>query len=195
MPQTPYSELAPPPTGIVPRLAAGQRVVVTSRRGSRYEVVYLWGSQSGAVVRLADGRLGRLLRERVRWSSLDRIGAPGPALVEGDRVWLATPQGERQATFRGLEAGAFLTSKGPLKLEDLRGLALLFRAREILPGDLFQVRSLSGSDYQGECLAVREGGLLQVELTGGTEVNLRTARLDMDSLSVRVPIPIERPSV
>lgn len=166
--------------------------MVSSQRGSRYEVVYLWGSDSGVVIRLADGRLGRLLRERVRWSSLDEVGEPQPPLKPGDRVWLEGERGERQATLSAVAAGLLETPEGAVTLEGLSAVGLVFRARELLAGDRFHVRSQSGSEYHGECLEVRPGGLLRVALTGGSEVNLRAGRLDLETLSVRVPIPLDR---
>ena len=167
--------------------------MVSSQRGSRYEAVYLGGSDSGVVIRLADGRLGRLLRERVRWSSLDEVGEPRSPLSAGDRIWLESERrGERQVTLSAVAAGLLETPEGLVSLDGLVGVGLLFRAREILAGDRFHVRSRSGSEYHGECLEVRPGGLLRVALTGGSEVNLRVGRLDLETLSVRVPIPLER---
>lgn len=182
----------------MPDISFGERFRIRSARGSPYvaRLIHSGEGESGLYVRLDDRRIARLDHGRIVWSTFARASDDGERILQpGDEIVVESASG----TLRGQltePVGADIavrTSRGVVRVTRNTVLAvqLLFQARELRPGDRFIVRSRSGNEYQGAVNSV-EGERLGVQLRNGREVTLHLDRLDMNTLVVPIPLPLDR---
>jgi len=181
-----------------PALRCGQRFRVRSRSGREHLLTFLAGDgDGGLIVRLDDRRVARLDPDRVRWETFARVtSSEAGTLAAGDEVRVEQPSGALEGVLRDATPGALVVGladgrEATLPRRLVLALHLLFRAQELRPGDAFRVGSKSGNTYRGVVASVEPGGRLRVRLEGGKTVVLRPERIDLDSLDVFVPIPVD----
>lgn len=177
-----------------PPLCFGAAFTVRSRSGSRYACTFVHGG-AGLIVRLDDGRIARLDPDRIDWSTFAPRREAQSGLVPGDEVLVETATERLRGALLELPERAEValrTRHGAVRRvprERIKRLSLLFRARDLQPGDAFMVRSNSGSEYRGHVLEA-SADHARVRLEAGATVNLRLERVDMSTLLVLVPIPL-----
>jgi hypothetical protein len=183
-------------TLILSGLRVGERFRVRSRSGSLYALTFLQHTKD-VLVRMDDNRVARLDPHRIAWSTFAPASHSGEwVLVPGDEIVVETAR----RTYRGTlssRSSREIRMEFPdgrsldISSQDVTGVRLLFRARSLNPGDQFIVNSCSGREYSGEVLDVEEEQAARVMLEGGQVVRLRMERIDMNSLLVPVPLPLE----
>jgi hypothetical protein len=178
---------------VLPPIAFGERFRVRSRAGTQYVVRYLGQGEGGIFVRLDDQRIARLDDSRLEWSTFARASGDGAALAPGDDIVVDLEGSHVRGRLETLRPLSVRTSLEviPIARERVRALHLLFRARELLPGDRFLVRGRSGTEYDGSVSGIDKEHVV-VTLRGGRETTLQRRRLDMDTLLVMIPVPLDR---
>mgnify|MGYP001249562489 CR=1 FL=1 len=183
-----------------PEIAVGDRFTIRSVRGSEYQVLFLcFGEgQSGMYVRLDDGRIARLDQERLRWDTYQDLPRDGEAVLRpGDEVLVECSSGTLRGTLLEpvREQVAIRLPIGQdlrLPLGEVEELYLLFKARDLKPGDRLILRSKSGNEYRGTIKGLTPDKRLLVDLRNGGEANLRLSKLDLTSIQVPIPIALDR---
>jgi hypothetical protein len=197
-------------------LEPGESFRVTSRRGNGYECQFIEEGMrdAGLYVRVAGGRLARLDPRRLDPTSLERR-TRSPIVHRGDHVLLRTASSEDGEQASVEHCGVVLaaeptrlaveTPAGTIvrTLANIRGLRLLFRARDLRPGDEFLVESNSGRLYRGiarriewprltatltRAVVVVSGSALLVPVR--EPVTIRLDYLDLETLRVLVPVTL-----
>jgi hypothetical protein len=182
-----------------PEIAVGDRFAITSVRGSEYKVLLLCfgDGQSGMYVRLDDGRIARLDQDRLRWETFHDLPREGePVLRPGDEVLIECASGSLRGTLvepPGEQVALHLPIGQDLRLPrgEIDELYLLFKARDLRPGDRIILRSKSGNEYRGTLKGLTADRRLLVDLRNGGEANLRLSKLDLTSIQVPIPIALE----
>ena len=183
----------------MPDLSFGQRFRVQSLRGSQYSVCLLsvGAGDSGIYIRLDDGRVARLDKRRLKWDTYEPLEAAGePPVHAGDEVLVECSSGTLRGTLLenvGDEVSLRLPIGSDLKLPkgDVSEFYLLFRARDLKPGDRVILKSRSGNEYRGSVRSLVAGRRLVMTLTNGGEASLRLSKIDLSSIMVPIPIPLE----
>jgi hypothetical protein len=180
-------------------LQPGDLIRITSLSGNIYEAcVLLCGKGEAGLYVRRNGRIGRLLYNRLDWSTLERTGQTDP-IVKGDNVLVAPVGGsERRGKILGplderldlglVSGGVYSAPLGRLANESFR---LIFNAQDLRPGDEFTVSSTSGREIRGRCLELLPGVAIAELHPDGKRVRVSLERLDMTTLAVLVPIPLE----
>jgi hypothetical protein len=188
------------------KLRPGDVVRVTSKSGNPIEatIVLVGRDEAGLYVRLPDGRLARLLPERVNWKTLEKVGVSNP-VAKGDEVVVVALGGtERRGRLTdphlddritvALPKGA--TYSVPLGQTETNKFRLLFPTDSLRRGDEFLVRSFSGTEYRGRALRVDKVKILARLRTPhkGKDVTLKVEHLDLRTLHVLIPVLGSAPS-
>jgi hypothetical protein len=184
--------------GKVPALAFGERFRVESQRGTRYvaRCIHPGERDTGVYVRLEDRRIARLDHRRLAWKTYAKASDDGEHVLQvGDEVLVEAPSGTHRGPLEEAPAQE-LCVRGPrgvarVQRNTVLALSLLFRARELKAGDRFIVRSRSGNEYHGAVNTV-DGSRLAVTLRDGREVTLHLDRVDLETLVVCIPLPLDR---
>lgn len=179
----------------LPEIRFGDRFRISSKRGSQYTVTLLrvGDRESGLFVRLDDGRIARLEPAALRWDTYEAVAQDTSPVRIGDDFLVDATSGSVRGT---LEAGggARLTLRLPigvplaLPTEDVEGCYLLFKARNLKPGDHVFVKSKSGNEYRGMILRMGASNSLKIELRDGGTTNLRLHKVDLSTLVVAIPL-------
>lgn len=179
------------------RLSPGDRVKVTARGGTDYEVtvVHAGRDDAGLFVRLQDGTLARLLPSRIDWSSLQHLGTKEP-VVAGDEVLVVALGGaQRRGRLASPLDDRVTISAGPGKVYSLpkdevevKRFRLMFAAPNLCPGDEFLVTSRSGREYRGLAREVSPSRIVAELRPQRQSVVLRPDRLDLSTLKVLIPV-------
>jgi len=176
-------------------LCAGERVVVSSLSGNRYEGVLLGAGPSGVFLRMAGRGVVRLGLDRIDAETLETRGRGAP-LVPDDEVILQ-PSGGVELRGRVEEADdervvVSVPGRPPVAVAyaevEAESAFLLFRARSLRPGDAFLARSRSGREYRGTVASVSARYLVVQLLPTHQQVRLRVAELDLRSVEVLIPL-------
>jgi hypothetical protein len=180
-------------------LLPGEQIRITSLSGNVYDATVLvcGREKSGLFVR-SNGRVGRLLPERLDWASLERVGQTDP-ITKGDEV-IVSPIGgtERRGYILGplderidieLKSGGGLYSV-PLARISKESFRLLYGTNNPRPGDEFMVTSRSGRQVRGTCVDLLQGLIVATVLPNGDRVRISIERLDLSTLFVLIPVPI-----
>ena len=134
----------------------------------------------------------RLLAETIRVKSSKMV-------VDGDEPGLAADTRLRGTLLENVndEVSLRLPIGSDLKLPrgDVSELFLLFRARDLKPGDGVILKSRSGNEYRGSVRSLVAGRRLVMTLTNGGEASLRLSKIDLSSIMVPIPIPLDSLSV
>jgi hypothetical protein len=177
-----------------PVIVFGQRFRVSSRSGTRYVARFLGGADGGIFVRLDDQRIARLDQSRLQWSTFEPASNDGELVVRaGDEVIVELGAARARGRLETLRPLAVRTRLEviPIPREQVRALFLLFRARELVTGDRFIVRGLSGTEYEGLVRALDAERVTAV-LRDGRETLLQRRKLDLSTLLVLIPVPLDR---
>jgi hypothetical protein len=180
--------------GLPTTLGFGERFRVKSRSGNAYVVRFLVAGEGdgGVFVRLDSGEIARLDPGRLEWSTCESASdtLDTPTVKVGDDLLLDCPAGPLVGKLAEELGGALIQFDNGLcvRSEDVKGVALLFRAPELRVGDRFRVKSHSGGDYAGQILKLNKKQAT-VRLASREEVLLRLDSLDVDTLYVEIPVP------
>lgn len=182
---------------VVPPMEVGQRFSVKSIRGSLYEAVLLSRGENGGglYVRMDDGRIARLERERLNWISFTKLKDDGRALLQpGDQLYVVGPKGPEQGelllpikdvvVIRPVEGSVVRIPRAQVMEVDL-----LSKSSDVKAGDRILARSSSGNEYRGLVKARTPDGY-KVKLRVGGDARLRLAKLDLSSIRMAIPIPL-----
>ncbi|MEZ6185030.1 MAG: hypothetical protein R3F62_08490 [Planctomycetota bacterium] len=152
---------------------------------------------SGIYIRLDDGRVARLDKRRLKWETFEPLDPSGkPPVHAGDEVLVECSSGTLRGTLIedvGAEVNLRLPIGSDLKLptSDVSEFFLLFRARDLKPGDRVILKSRSGNEYRGHVRNLVAGRRLVMTLNNGGEASLRLSKIDLSSIMVPIPIPLE----
>jgi hypothetical protein len=184
-------------------LRPGDQLKVKSHTGNEYEatLVYAGMDDAGLYVRLGDGRLARLVPDRVNWKTLQRMGKteplkPGDEVVmlalggAGVRGKITSPLDDRIVVAK--ETGTQIAMSP--KEAELKRFRLLFHTKSLRSGDEFTVRSRSGRDMTGRVLGVTETKITALLRPTKEKVSIRIDHLDLDTLFVLIPVLGARPT-
>lgn len=177
-------------------LQAGDRFVIQSRRGSRYQMTFLaFGPEdAGWYVRLVDGRLARLDPGRLDWSSREPLGSdPASLLSIGDLLQVRSIGKTQRGRLleRDSDSLTIATKDGvkrSIARHEISKIWILFRASDLKRADVVILRSRSGNEYEGTFQSIDEGGLIDLRLPSGDRLSVRKSRLDKDGIFVLIPL-------
>lgn len=182
-------------------LSPGDGFHVRSARGNDYEATFLGlgPDQAGLYVRMRgpNPKLGRLLPSRLDWSTFAKLLAED-VVVPGNELLVVTEAGlERRGKLAeplderivlNLANGDVFSA--PLSRIGAKSLRLLYRAKDLRPGDEFLVRSRSGTVYRGRVTNLDDQRVGVSLHASGERVTLRVDHLDLESLEVLIPVPV-----
>ncbi|MCA8925402.1 MAG: hypothetical protein KDD82_26570 [Planctomycetes bacterium] len=147
-------------------------------------------------MRRDDGGIERVLRKALDLESPLERGSV-PALREGDEVLLESAAGKLRGKLGANPDGEQLTLRlnhgQELKVErsKLQAISLLFGSEELVGGVRFMVKSKSGNAYEGTVGQVLPDRRALVKLLNGRTVDLRLDRLQLDTLVLSLPVPVD----
>ncbi|MCA8925583.1 MAG: serine/threonine protein kinase, partial [Planctomycetes bacterium] len=149
----------------------------------------------GALVRTRAGGLNHLGLGDLNWATLTRSERAVSALQPGDEISIKSQAGRIQGDYAALRDGELvvrLRSERELSFpySEIVSCWLLYPWAGFLAGADFRVASRSGNVYEGHCLKVTDDAC-RVRLDSGKEFDMRFARLDLESVLLRVTLSRE----
>lgn len=178
-------------------LKPGDQVRVKSHSGNDYEatIVYAGIDDAGLYVRLGDGRLARLLPNRVNWKTLKRVGRTS-TVAAGDEVLIFAlgSAGVRGKISSKLDERLLVAPEGgdqlqlTLKEAETKRFRLLFHTTKLRAGDEFMVKSRSGRQLMGRVIGVSETKISALLRPNRERVSIKIDHLALESLYVLIPV-------
>ena len=147
-------------------------------------------------VRKEDGTILRVTRKKLKLES-DLAHGSIPALREGDDVLLESAAGKLRGKLGETpdedHFGLLLSHGQELKVERsrLQAISLLLPSEELVGGARFMVKSKSGNSYEGTVGQVLPDRRALVKLQNGRTVDLRLDRLQLETLVLSIPVPVD----
>lgn len=163
-------------------------------------VVCLLPVREHVFVRTPDGAIQHVQRKALALEDALERGVV-PPLREGDEVLLESAAGRLRGRLGADPDQDHLSlelSHGQeLKVEraKLEAIHLLYRTPELVGGVRFMVKSKSGNSYEGTVGQVLPDRRALVKLMNGRTVDLRLDRLQLDTLVLRIPVPVDEQAV
>lgn len=180
---------------VPPDLQFGHGFRVDRRAGDPLRATALSRVPRGLYARLPTGEVERVDSTEVDWSTYREEAPPTEGLIAGDHLLIESPAGSLRGELVEI-SGGFLRlrlphgAELPVPLEPIRKIFLLLIKADLQPGDLFEVKSRSGNLYCGLVQQRVSPERILVELDSGKTVDLRLDRLRLETLLVRLPIPV-----